>query len=202
MHTQSTPLALCKDCCRPIKTDILHENYLPFGSNLSFHRISSLSIIPYYEEFFNRICTLFYCLKQRNISQFCPTQLLLLYKNCAFYAIFKHFFGFLSAFLAFQSDIFQKNLIFFYFLTQKKEKRGTFSSLPRLAFVYRNDSPSLAHAPIYNNVEKIQTNSLATFANSIQTTIPMAVGKSAVTTVHLKLPVSFFTVISVVEHGQ
>ena len=37
---------------------------------------------------------------------------------------------------------------------------------------------------------------------SMQITIPNTVGSAAANAVHFKLPVSFFMVISVVEHGQ
>lgn len=36
----------------------------------------------------------------------------------------------------------------------------------------------------------------------MQKIIPAAVGRAAASAVHLRLPVSFFTVSSVVEHGQ
>ena len=51
---------------------------------------------------------------------------------------------------------------------------------------------------IYNNVE----NDLARVANIMQRRTPTAVGSSAATSVHLMLPVSFLTVIRVVEQGQ
>ena len=49
--------------------------------------------------------------------------------------------------------------------------------------------------PVYENALIIK---LA----AIQTVIPIKVGSRAAATVHLMLPVSFFTVIRVVEQGQ
>lgn len=56
----------------------------------------------------------------------------------------------------------------------------------------------------YNYIfrKKLYTNILNIVVKSIHIAMPATVGITAAKAVHLKLPVSFFIVISVVEHGQ